>query len=67
MRNRKSVDWILGESCSNLKIQERMIRVLTAGEASGMWEARLLRGDSSHGYALELRQEDSKAITAGTF
>ena len=44
-----------------------MIRVLTAGEASGIWEARLLRGDSSHGYALELRQEDTKAITAGIF
>lgn len=42
MRNRKSVDWILGESRSNLKMQERTIRALTAGEASGIWEARLL-------------------------
>lgn len=53
MRNRKSVDWILGKSCSNLKIQERTIRALTAGEASEIREARLLVGDSSHGNTLE--------------
>lgn len=47
MRNRKSVDWILGESRGDLKIQERTIRALTAGEAKGTREERLLRAGTA--------------------
>lgn len=57
LRNRKSVDWILGESCSNLKIQERMVRALAAGEVKGLGEERLPSTKSSHGPTLELSQE----------
>lgn len=62
LRNRKSVDWILGESCSNLKIQEGMIRALAAGEVKGLQEERLLSTESSHGCILELSQEGNYSM-----
>lgn len=60
LRDRKSVDWILGESRGDLEIQERAIRALRAGEAKGTREERLLRAESRQGSA-------GKAIPAWIF
>lgn len=49
LRDRKSVDWILGESRGDLEIQERPIRAPRAGEAKGTREERLLRAESRQG------------------